>query len=460
MIDLLMKEFRRIQMVGICGSGMSGLAEVLSKSGFRVTGSDIVENETTDRLRKQGIPVTIGHSAENVEDAEVLVYSNAVRPDNVELMTAWERKIPVIPRAEMLAELMRMKAGVAISGTHGKTTCTSLVGEILVCGNIDPTVIVGGRLRQLGGGVVSGASDILVTEADEFERSFLRLTPTLVVILNIDADHLECYGSFKELENAFIQFANSVPFYGKSFICIDEPSLQKILPRLNRQIITFGFSPQADIRASNPVYKQRYTAFDVESGNKNIGRIELSLPGRHNVLNALAAIAVGLELGVDFKDIRTALKRFGGIYRRFQIHGEVNGILVVDDFAHHPRELEATLSAAKSGWNKRLVAVFQPHLFSRTLELADQFGRSLLGAETAIVLPIYPAREEPMEGVTSHLIYQAAHDHGHKDVHYLEDKTKTVEFVKGVVKSGDIVLVLGAGDVYRLVPEIIAGLKE
>ncbi len=459
MLDALMKGFRRIYMVGIAGSGMSGLAEVLACSGFLVSGSDLVENETTERLRKLGISVTIGHRAENVEDAEVLVYSSAVHPDNVEMIAAWEKKIPVIPRAEMLAELMRMKAGIAISGTHGKTTCTSLVGEVLVCGGIDPTVIVGGRLRQLGGGVVSGAGDVLVAEADEFDRSFLRLTPTLVVILNIDSDHIECYGSFKELENAFIQFANSVPFYGKSFICIDEPSLQKILPRLNRQVITYGFSPQADVRASNPVYKQKLTVFNVESGSNRLGKVELSLPGRHNVLNAMAAIAIGLELGVDFKDVKTALKRFNGVFRRFDIHGEVNGILVVDDFAHHPRELEATLAAAKSGWNRRLVAVFQPHLYSRTLELADQFGRALLGAETAIVLPIYPAREDPIEGVSSHLIYQAARDHGHKDVHYLEDKSKTVDFLKSTVESNDMVLVLGAGDVYRLAPEIMTGLK-
>ncbi len=459
MIDVLLRSFRKLHMIGICGSGMSGLAEVLSTSGFRVTGSDLVENEIAQRLRGMGITVHIGHSPKWVEGTEIVVYSSAVRPENVELAAARELKIPIIPRAEMLAELMRMKTGVAVSGTHGKTTCTSLTGEILAGGGLDPTVIVGGRLKKLGGGVMPGGGELLVAEADEFDRSFLRLTPTLVVVLNIDSDHIECYGSFEELEAAFVKFADSVPFYGRTFICIDEPSLQRILPRLNRTVVTYGFSPQADVRALEVSYRESISRFEVEVRGEALGAVELPLPGRHNVLNSLAAISVGLELGVGFAAIQASLARFEGIYRRFEIHGEAGGVLVVDDFAHHPAEIEATIAAAKTGWgNRRIVTVFQPHLYSRTRELAVQFGRALLGAESAVILPIYPAREDPVEGVTSRLICDAARDLGHKNIRCLEDKSDVVDVVKRMTRPGDMVLVLGAGDIYRLAPEILQGL--
>ena len=460
MIDALLKRFQRLHMIGICGAGMSGIAEVLLNTGFRVTGSDLAENEVAKRLKELGAALHIGHDPAWVEDAEVVVYSSAIRDDNVELIAARDKKIPVIGRAEMLAELMRMKAGVAISGTHGKTTTTSLVGEVLARAGLDPTVIVGGRLRQLEGGVISGKGEILVAEADEFDKSFLRLTPTVVVITNIDSDHVECYGSFEELENAFVQFANSVPFYGRSLICIDEPSLQKILPRITRSVVTYGFSPQADVRARDAVFQESMTHFSVEKDGEKLGDITLPLPGNHNVMNAMAAVSVGLEFGVDFRKMKDGLQGFAGIHRRFEIHGEVEGVLVVDDFAHHPVEIEATLAAAKTGWKRRIIAVFQPHLYSRTLELYSQFGRALLGAETAIILPIYPAREDQIEGVTSRLIHDAARDLGHKDVHHLDDKSKVVELLKEFVEPGDMVIVLGAGDVYRLAPLIMEGLKS
>jgi len=460
MLDVLLKRFRRIHMVGIGGSGMSGIAEVLMGTGFRVTGSDMSDSDITRRLQTMGAEVFIGHDASYVGDAEAVVYSSAIRSDHVELVAARLNKIPLIPRAEMLAELMRMKAGVAISGTHGKTTTTSLTGAVTTVGNLDPTVIIGGRLRRIEGGVRRGAGEILVAEADEFDQSFLKLTPTLVVITNIDADHIECYGSFEALEDAFVRFGNSVPFYGRTIVCLDEPSIQKVLPRFNRSILTYGLSPQADVRGGEVKFDRMETHFDVIVENTNLGNINLPLPGKHNVLNALAAIAVGLELGVSFDLIKSALEQFEGVHRRFEIMGEINGVMVVDDFAHHPAEIAATLAAAKAGWKRPLVAIFQPHLFSRTQSLASEFGRALLAAETAIVLPIYPAREQPIEGVTNQLIVDAARKMGHKNVIGLDDRSKVVEVVRGILKSGDMLLTIGAGDVYKLAPMIMEGLKN
>ncbi len=459
MIDVLLKRFRRLHMVGIAGSGMSGIAEILLRTGFQVTGSDLRANDDTRRLARLGARIFKGHKASHVGDAEAVIYSSAVSEDHVELSAARERKIPIIRRAEMLAELMRMKAGIAISGTHGKTTTTSLVGEILIQGGMDPTVIVGGKLRRMGTGAVSGQGDFIVAEADEFDRSFLRLTPTIVVITNIDSDHIECYGSYEELENAFVQFANSIPFYGRALVCADELSVMNLLPRLQRMIITYGFSPQADLRAIDPSFDRGTSSFTVESADGRIGDVRLPLPGSHNVLNALAAIAVARELSIDFSDICQALESFSGVQRRFEIIGEIGDIVVADDFAHHPVEISATLAAARQGWKKPLLAVFQPHLFSRTLALAEEFGRALLGAETALVLPIYPAREKPIEGVSSRMIVDAARNMGHKRAYYLEDRSTVADKVRELVHAGDFVITLGAGDVYKLAPMILEGLK-
>jgi UDP-N-acetylmuramate--alanine ligase len=460
MNDILLKRFRRVHMIGIGGAGMCGIAEILLRDGFIISGSDLIENEEIKRLKMLGATIYEGHNAEYIKDAEVLVYSSAVDEDNVELKAARLHKIQVIRRAEMLAELMRLKVGIAISGTHGKTTTTSLTGEALINGGLDPTVLVGGRLRRKGTGAVGGESEFLVAEADEFDKSFLKLTPTIVVITNIDADHIECYGSFEELENAFVQFANSVPFYGRTIVCIDEPSILNILPRLERTVVTYGFSPQADVRAVDPVFKEGESSFTIENGVGEVGKIVLPLPGRHNVRNALAAVAVARELGVDFELMKQALQQFKGVFRRFEMVGEEGGVLVADDFAHHPVEINATLSAAKEGWGRRIIAVFQPHLFSRTRDMAEEFGRSLLGADTAIVLPIYPAREKPVEGVTSRLIVDEARKIGHKNIHYLEDRSKVAEKVREFAKSGDFVLTIGAGDVYKLAPMILEGLKD
>jgi len=445
-------------MVGVGGAGVSGIAEVLLRSGFKVSGCDLALNESTRKLADLGADICVGHNPQHIQNADAVVYSSAVPENHPELEAARERKLPVIPRAEMLAELMRMKAGIAVSGTHGKTTTTSLVGEVLTAGGLDPTVIVGGRLKVMGSGVVSGRGDFLVVEADEFERSFLQLTPTLVVVTNIDRDHMECYGSYEALEDAFVQFANSVPFYGRAVVCLDEASLVRVLPRLRRTVVTYGFSPQADLRACDVKYEGSFTLMTIQNGRES-ARVKLPLPGRHNVLNALAAAAVGRELAVEFGAIKQALEQFKGVHRRFEILGEFGGIIVVDDFGHHPAEITATLAAARTGWGRQMVAVFQPHLYTRTRDLATEFGRALMAADNAIVLPIYPARETPLEGVSSRLIVDAARRMGHKRIRYLEDKNRLAEEVLKVVKPGDMLLTVGAGDVYKLAPQIIAALK-
>lgn len=456
----LIKKFRRVWMIGIGGSGMAGIAEQLISMKFIVSGSDTNVSEATERLKQLGAIVYSDHNADRVENHDVVIYSNAIHEDNVELRVAATLKIPIIPRAEMLAELMRLKTGVGISGSHGKTTITSLVGEILTEAKLNPTVIVGGRLRTLGTGVRSGSGDILVAEADEYEGSFLKLAPVVVLINNLDNDHLECYGGYSQLEDAFVQFANSVPFYGRVLVNIDEPSLQPLLSRFNRTIVTYGFSPQADVRALNVNYDNLVSSFDVMVNGEHAGRVKLSMPGKFNVLNALGAIAVGVEFGVDFKHTISALEDFKGVHRRFELIDEVNGIMVVTDFGHHPTAITATIEAAKSGWKRRIIAVFQAHLYSRTKELADQFGQSLLGADLAFILPIYPAREQPIEGVTSELIYKAARDVGHKNIHYVVDKSTVVDEVCAVARPGDMVMIIGAGDVDRLPPEMVAGLKR
>lgn len=460
MIKLLLRRFRRVWMIGIGGSGMSGIAEVLLATGFEVAGSDMVGNESTARLEKLGASIHIGHDAARIKDVDVVIFSSAVRGDNVELQAAKEQNIPIIPRAEILAELMRMKTGIAISGSHGKTTVTSLVGEIVIAGGLDPTVIVGGRLRKLGGGVRSGSGDLLIAEADEYDQSFLRLAPVIVLINNIDRDHLECYGSYEKLEDAFVQFANNTPFYGRVIVCLDEPSLHPILPRIKRNVVSYGFSPQADIRAIKAEYKGMNSIFSVEIEGELMGKVTLPLPGKYNVLNALGSIAVGHELGVSFKKTKTALEGFGGVHRRFEIIGEINDVMLVSDFGHHPTAVTAVIDAAKTAWNRPVIAVFQAHLYSRTAMLAEQFGQALLGADTAIVLPIYPAREDPIEGVTGKLISDAARNFGHKSVIYIEDITKVKNIVCEMAKPGDMIMVIGAGSVDQILPSILKGLSE
>jgi UDP-N-acetylmuramate--alanine ligase len=459
---MMFRSVKKIHFIGIGGIGMSGIAEILLDQGFSVTGSDKQLSEITERLEKLGAKIYEGHSPEHIEpDVDVVVYSSAVKMDNPEVQEAIRRKIPLIRRAEMLAELMRLKYGIGIAGTHGKTTTTSMVGLILIEGGFDPTVIVGGVLRDLGGtNARLGHGNFIVVEADEFDRSFLQLTPTIAVITTLEPEHLDCYGSVEELKNAFIDFANKVPFYGFVVLCLDEPMIQDIMPKIKKKIVTYGLNAQADVQAIDPEFSGRKASYTLIYKGKDYGRINLQVPGIHNIKNSLAGIAVGMELGIEFEKIKKAVERFRGVYRRFEIRAEVNGIIVVDDYAHHPTEIRAVLQAAKDGWKRRVVAVFQPHLYSRTRDFYLDFGRSFFNADVCVLTDVYPAREEPIEGVSGKLIADAARDFGHKDVHYVPNKMELAGYVLGLVKSGDMVIFMGAGDITKICGEFIKKLES
>lgn len=453
---------KKIHFVGIGGIGMSGIAEILLDQGFKVTGSDKQLSEITERLEKLGAKIYEGHSPEHIdEDVDVVVYSSAVKMDNPEIQEAIRRKIPLIRRAEMLAELMRLKYGIGIAGTHGKTTTTSMVGLVLIEGGFDPTVIVGGVLRDLGGtNARLGHGNFIVVEADEFDKSFLQLTPTIAVITTLEPEHLDCYGSVDELKSAFVDFANKVPFYGFVVLCLDEPMIQDIIPQIKKKIITYGLNAQADVQAIDPEFKERTSSYTLIYKGKNFGRVNLQVPGIHNVKNSLAAVAVGMELGINFEKIKNAIEKFKGVYRRFEIRAEINGIMVVDDYAHHPTEIKAVLQAAKEGWKRRVVAVFQPHLYSRTRDFYQDFGRSFFNADVCVLTDVYPAREEPIEGVSGELIADSAKKFGHKGVHYVPDKKQIPEYLMKLVKSGDMVIFMGAGDITKICGEFINKLSE
>jgi len=458
----MFSSIRKLHFVGIGGIGMSGIAEILIDEGFQVTGSDRAASDNTERLGALGVRVTIGHDARNVDqDVDALVYSSAVGPDNPELAEAQHRKIPVIRRAEMLAEVMRLKYGIGIAGTHGKTTTTSMISLVLIEGGIDPTVIVGGRLHGLAGSNARlGKGEFIVVEADEFDRSFLSLTPTIAVLTTLETDHLDCYRDLEDIKAAFIQFASKVPFYGFVVLCLDEPALQDIMPRLKKKIITYGLNGQADLQAVDIVHRSNTTSFLLLREGKELGTVTLQIPGKHNVQNALGAIAVGLELGVPFAKVKAGIEKFTGVFRRWEVKAEVGGITVVDDYAHHPTEIRATLAGAKSGWRRRVVCVFQPHLYSRTRDFYDEFGRSFFNADVLVLTDVYPAREEPIQGITGELIVNAAKEFGHKQVHYVPDKKGVPDFLLTIVQKGDIVITMGAGDIWRYGEEFIAKLKR
>ncbi len=450
----------RIHFVGIGGSGMSGIAEVLINMGYKVTGSDIRKTPVIERLISLGAEVKTGHSPENVKDADVVVYSSAVKEDNPEIVEARKRKIPVIPRAEMLAELMRMKYSIAVAGTHGKTTTTSMIASILKEGGLDPTMVVGGILKTIGTGAILGKGEYFVAEADESDRSFLKLLPTIVVITNIDREHLDHYKDLDEIKNTFVEFAGKVPFYGSVFLSTDDPNSLDIRNRIERRVITFGLSPQADVKGVEVELRGFSSSFTVKINGEELGRIELSIPGIHNVKNALAAVGVGLELGIPFECIQRALSSFRGVSRRFELRGEKKGIRVYDDYAHHPREIEATLEAARTGWKGRIIVVFQPHLYSRTLHLADEFGKSFFLADKVIITEIYPAREEPIPGVSGRLIYEKCREYGHKNVEWIEKKEEIPEKLVPELREGDMVILMGAGDIWKLHEEILRRIDE
>jgi UDP-N-acetylmuramate--alanine ligase len=412
-------------------------------------------------MEQLGAKVYIGHAAANVEpDVDVLVYSSAVPPDNPELLEAQRRNIPVIRRAEMLAEVMRLKYGIGVAGTHGKTTTTSMISLVLLEGGIDPTVIVGGRLHGLAGSNARlGQGPFIVVEADEFDRSFLSITPTIAVLTTLETDHLDCYRDLDDIKGAFIQFAGKVPFYGFVVLCLDEPALQEIMPRIKKKIITYGLNGQADLQAIDLVHRQNTTRFLVVHEGKDLGEITLQIPGRHNVQNALAAVAVGLQLGVPFARVKAGVEKFTGVFRRWEVKAEIGGITVIDDYAHHPTEIRATLSGAKAGWRRRVVCVFQPHLYSRTRDFYEEFGRSFFNADVLVVTDVYPAREEPIQGINGELIANAAKQFGHKQVHYVPDKTHIPAFLLEIAREGDMIITVGAGDIWRFGEQFITRLK-
>ena len=437
---------------------MSGIAEILLDQGFKVSGSDRALSEVTERLQHLGASIFEGHRTNNIaSDVDTVVYSSAVQPDNPEILEAQRRKIPIVRRAEMLAEVMRLKYGIGIAGTHGKTTTTSMTSLVLMEGGLDPTVIVGGKLSGLGGtNARLGRGEFIVVEADEYDRSFLSISPTIAVLTTLETDHLDCYRDLEDIKSAFIQFANKVPFYGFVVLCLDEPALLDIMPSLSKKkIITYGLNPQADVQAVDIRHKDNTTTYTIIRANKELGTVTLQVPGKHNVQNSLGAIAVGLELGVPFEKIKSGIEKFAGVYRRWEKKGEVNGIAVYDDYAHHPTECRATLSGVKSGWRRRVVCVFQPHLYSRTRDFYEDFGKSFLLSDVLVVTDIYPAREEPIQGVTGELIMNAAKQFGHKDVHYVADKKQVPAFLKTIVKSGDIVITMGAGDIWKYGEEFL-----
>ncbi len=443
---------RHIHMVGIGGIGMSGMAEILLLRGYKVTGSDQSVSETTNRLKKMGAEIFTKHEASNIEGADVVVYTSAVEAsENEETREALARQIPVIKRSEMLAELMRMKYGIGIAGTHGKTTTTTMTGHVVQDGSFDPTIIVGGRVHSFDKtNAVVGKGDIIIVEADEYDRTFLKLSPSLVVITNIEAEHLDIYSGLDDVKEAFIQFANKVPFYGAVIVCLDDPEVRSILPSIKKRIISYGYNPQALIRAVDVSHETFTSSFTVLADDKELGVINLHAPGDHNIKNALAAVATGLELGISFEKIKLGLERFSGVFRRFQLKLKTDDLMVIDDYAHHPTEVQATIQAAKQGWpDRRIIAVFQPHLYSRTQQMYKEFGLSFFDAEVLLVTGIYPAREKPIDGVSGALISETAKNYGHKDVHYLENASELPDKLTEIVQKGDMIITMGAGDIYK-----------
>ena len=458
----LFGSMRHVHMVGIGGIGMSSIAEVLLRRGYKVTGSDLSESAITRHLQDLGAQIIKGHEASNITGACVVVHSSAVNAEsNPETVAAARNHIPVIARSEMLGELMRMKFGIGIAGTHGKTTTTTMAGHVIGAGDFDPTVIVGGKVSAFGSNAVSGEGDIILIEADEYDRTFLRLTPALAVITNIDADHLDCYEDLEDIKRAFVQYASSVPFFGAAIVCLDDPNVREILSLIPRRVITYGTLRQAQVRAENMSQEGRLMHFDVYSGEEMLGPVTLNGPGKHNVLNALAAIAVGIELDMDFGDIARGIRTFEGVERRMHEIGEAGSILVVDDYAHHPTEVRATLEGAAGCWpDRRILAVFQPHLYSRTDQFRDEFARSFFNADVLVVMDVYGAREEPVEGITGELIAEGARASGHPAVHYEADRSRLVSKVLEISRPGDVIITLGAGDIWRLNREIFTELER
>ncbi|HEX3675852.1 MAG TPA: UDP-N-acetylmuramate--L-alanine ligase [Sphingomicrobium sp.] len=455
-----------IHFVGIGGIGMSGIAEVMHQLGYRVQGSDLSDSYVVEKLRKEGIPVSIGHSADNLGDAAVVVCSTAIKENNPEIQAAAERRLPRVRRAEMLAELMRMQKTVAVAGTHGKTTTTSMIAALLDSGGLDPTVINGGIINRYGSNARLGKSDWWVIEADESDGSFLRLDGTIAVVTNIDPEHLEYYGSFEAVKDAFVEFVENVPFYGLAVLCVDHPEVQNIIGRIrDRRIVTYGFSALADVRADNIAPVAGGSRFDAvilgrEGERRTIESVHVPIPGRHNIQNALAAIAVAVELGISDQDILGAFERFDGVKRRFTRVGMTDGAIVIDDYAHHPTEIRAVLAAAREGAEGRVIAVVQPHRYTRLQSLMDEFQSAFNDADVVFVAPVYPAGEEPIEGVDANALAEGLRAHGHRMVRSVSDLGDLSNALRDLAAEGDMIICMGAGDITKWAAALPQGIDE
>jgi UDP-N-acetylmuramate--alanine ligase len=465
MMKALGTDIGTIHFIGIGGIGMSGIAEVMHRLGYKVQGSDVADSYVVEKLRKEGIPVAIGHSPDNLGDAAVVVCSTAIKDNNAELQAAAERRLPRVRRAEMLAELMRMQKTVAVAGTHGKTTTTSMVAALLDGGGMDPTVINGGIINRYGSNARLGKSEWWVIEADESDGSFLRLDGTIAVVTNIDPEHLEHYGSFERVKDAFIEFVENVPFYGLAVLCVDHPEVQNIIGRIrDRRIVTYGFSALADVRADNVTPVPGGSRFDAlileKDGERRPLSIQVPIPGRHNVQNALAAIAVALELGISDDAIVVGFERFEGVKRRFTRVGEVDGTILIDDYAHHPTEIRAVLAAAREGATGRVIAVIQPHRFTRLQSLMDEFQNAFNDADVVFVTPVYPAGEEPIEGVDSNALVEGLRAHGHRMVRRVDDLDELCRELRDLAADGDMVICMGAGDITKWAAALAQGIRD
>ncbi len=456
----MQRKVKRIHFVGIGGIGMSGIAEVLLNLGYGVSGSDVQASDTTKRLQQLGAKFAVGHAAENTGNADVVVTSTAVKKDNPEVAEAHRKNIPVIPRAEMLAELLKMKFSVAVSGSHGKTTTTSMISTILAEGGLDPTMVIGGKLASIGSNARLGDGDIIVAEADESDGSFLKLSPTIAVITNIDREHLDFYPGIEEIKAAFLKFANIVPFYGCTVMCSDNEHVREIAGAIKRRVITYGIDHRADYAASDIRFLESKTLYRLSFKGENLGETALMVPGLFNVYNSMAATAVGRELGLDMATIRKGLLAFSGVQRRLEIKGQANGIKVVDDYGHHPTEIMATLAAARQMWKGRLIVVFQPHRFTRTRALFDEFTRSFGDADLLVLNDIYPASEAPIPGINSAALWAAIKEAGHQCVEYVGQAQNTVEFLLANARPGDTVITLGAGSVYKIGEAFLEQMKQ
>ncbi len=450
-----MGKAKHVHFIGIGGIGMSGIAEVLINLGFEVSGSDIEKSPITERLASIGATIRYGHEKGNVEGSDVVVYSSAIGPDNPEMKEAKGSGLPIIPRSEMLGELMRMRTSIAVAGAHGKTTTTSLAAVVLEEAGLDPTVVVGGQIKSLKTNVRLGGGEFLVAEADESDGNFVRLSPVFAMITNIDAEHLDFYGGLDKIHDAFVTFANRVPFNGAVICCIDDSQVRAILPRIERRILKYGFGEQADFRARIEKSSGDGTAFTLLARDEPRGELFLRLPGRHNVLNALAVCVLADELGIEIDAVKRAFESFQGVSRRFEFKGEAGGILFIDDYGHHPTEIAATIEAARENYDRRLVVVFQPHRYTRTRDIHERFEESFKSADELFITGIYAAGERPIEGVTGELIYQAVMRSGMKNVHYVPDGEELERTLLSSLGEGDLVLTLGAGDIWRLGERIL-----